>query len=333
MRHRIADEVVDLLERRPDPLRRGLRLVRDMHADQADQNLALTLPVGSRNDRLHAKEPAWHVTLGGIKDLPREFDLGGTAPIRGVDPAGEVEPGVGIAVAEGNLAVDIVDAGAADVAEFVRIHGDRVMDEIAVLVDQGTGKGLVGLTGLQIKHRKVAYRREVGQHQHQTRTGALRRLEYRQSAEQWRGRVCHRHELVTGRGAGAGAQAIGPEHLRAGLPQGPVGRTECAVSDGSRRLSLVIRRPVDRQEHLPCVEVEQPLYFRELLLCFQPLLQCDIDVSGEAGGQCRGEVGKIPQVRWWRWRLGVHGMNNGFTDNKCEKRSRNAAAPQMDACC
>jgi hypothetical protein len=56
MRDRIDIEIVDLLEGRPDPLRRGRALVADMHADQPDRHLALDLlAVGP-----------WSITTAGV---------------------------------------------------------------------------------------------------------------------------------------------------------------------------------------------------------------------------------------------------------------------------
>jgi hypothetical protein len=60
------------------------------------------------------------------------------------------------------------------------------------------------------------------------------------------------------------------------------------VGERSRGLALVVGWPVDGQEHLPRVEVEQALHLREMLLLLQSFFQCRIDVARKS----RGEIGR-----------------------------------------
>ena len=80
MGHRVPDQIVDLLESRPDPLRGRLRLVRDVHADQSDGH-CLRSALGVRNDRLGGKEPARLIAFADVDDFPGEFEFGRPAPI------------------------------------------------------------------------------------------------------------------------------------------------------------------------------------------------------------------------------------------------------------
>src|SRR5581483_9448288 len=78
-------QVVDLLEGRPDPLRRRSRLVTDVHADEPDFDIALiplrrspvrALAVDGRYDRGGREVATPVVALD--QDTPREFELPGT---------------------------------------------------------------------------------------------------------------------------------------------------------------------------------------------------------------------------------------------------------------
>ena len=57
------------------------------------------------------------------------------------------------------------------------------------------------------------------------------------------------------------------------------------VGERSRGLALVVGWPVDGQEHLPRVEVEQALHLREMLLLLQSFLLGGVDGLGRVWGE------------------------------------------------
>src|SRR3954454_7075973 len=65
------------------------------------------------------------------------------------------------------------------------------------------------------------------------------------------------------------------------------------VGERSRGLALAVGWPVDGQEHLPRVEVEQALHLREKLLLLQSFFQCRIDVARKAGVRSGAKPGKL----------------------------------------
>ena len=157
MGHIVDGEIVDLLEGRPDPLRRGRRLVRDMHADQTDLDLPLhRLAVGALiHDIGVLDEEAGQIVLARHHDLPGKLQLEGAAPILGLLTPGHryLGPGFG----KDDLAVDVVELVVAEITHLIGIDENLVKDEIPVLIDQRTAEGLRNIAaqigGIELAHR------------------------------------------------------------------------------------------------------------------------------------------------------------------------------------
>jgi hypothetical protein len=64
------------------------------------------------------------------------------------------------------------------------------------------------------------------------------------------------------------------------------------------RYAVIVRRPVKRYEHLPGIEIKQPLNAREFSVSFHRLHKGRIDVARELRRHLYCHVGKGSQV--WR---------------------------------
>src|SRR5271155_175176 len=164
-----------------------------MHADEPDLHLLCTATRG-RDYRGHCKKMPRLIAFLCIDNLPSELDLGCPAPVGRVDAGGKVQSRGGFALAERDLAVDAVNPGPADVTEFVWIDRNIIMDEIAVLIDQGSSEGLVDFAAVEVEDRDVADRGEIAEQQDRSRIDAGGPSHRGGPAHQRRRFLCNRHK-------------------------------------------------------------------------------------------------------------------------------------------
>src|SRR3954452_6934393 len=116
-----------------------------MHAHEPDRDLPPAAPRLGKL-RLHREEAARSVAPRD--NLPSELELGRSAPVLRISARRKVESCILLPVAEGELAVDVVDSCLA-VTHLVGIERDLVVDEVTVLVDQRPAESLARVPALR----------------------------------------------------------------------------------------------------------------------------------------------------------------------------------------